>query len=586
MANTLLLMVGILALILSETAIASLVVIGSPEIQVDHLTQHQVENIYLGKPAALSTQEQLQPFDQSDDSSAYQQFYQSLLGWSPDQVSSYWSSLVFQGEGNPPPKVSDDMAAIAAVERTPQSIAYVDSQDLENTEGQVKVLYQFGPLNHFPVTASSHTTVPPMVNAGAAQEVAAINASLAAYSVGNHTPASLPTFQSDTSLPSNLSQLQYPNSATSGANLWPIIVSHFALNDYSDLPAVRYQILAFLSNKKILNQILRNAVPYIYYVYQQTEERHMPAEFALLPMLESGYDPFAYSSAGASGLWQLMPGTASSFGLEIDWWYDARRDTLVSTQAALNYMCNLHDAFHDWLLAAAAYDAGIGVVQDAQQNNANIGQGTDFWDLPLPDETKAYVPKLLALAAIVKDPARYGVILPYVPNKSYFTAVHVNSQIDMAEAASLSGVPQKVIRHLNSSLRRWATTPGEVHTWIIPNEYSAQFGNNLEKLQGQEHTSWEYHQVQGSETLQSIAHNYHTTVSLLMHVNGLTSDVLNPDTGLLVPLRLHRTYGGTLALPATTTTLPIISKPVVATGNNTDSLKRLIDKIYFSRSSS
>lgn len=362
-------------------------------------------------------------------------------------------------------------------------------------------------------------------------------------------------------------------------NFWPVIATHFSLGDYRNRPEVRHEIVWYLSRRQILNEMLQNAVPYIDYVYQQTQQRDMPAEFALLPLVESGYDPFAYSSAGATGLWQMMPGTASSFGLDISWWYDSRRDTVVSTQAALNFLCSLHDMLHHWLLAAAAYDVGVGAVQAAQQYNVRNLRNTNFWDLPLPSETRTYVPRLLALAEIIKNANFYGVKLPYVPDRPYFATINMNSQIDLAEASRFADVPIDTIHRLNPGMLRWATNPNGIYTLLVPYDKSMVFMQNLQAVAGKEHVSWQYHEIRSSETLQNIAKNYHTNVELLERVNALTNDQLTPDQGLLVPLYLHRTYSPPIVTSTLNQDQSAISADNTATQHD-DSLKALLSKIY------
>lgn len=373
-------------------------------------------------------------------------------------------------------------------------------------------------------------------------------------------------------------QTEKKRLSSNSANLWPIIAGQFELTGYENQPDVRHQILWYASHKQILEQMLTNAAPYIYYVYRQTQQRNIPAEFALLPMVESGYDPFAYSRAGATGLWQMMPGTASSFGLNIDWWYDARRDTVVSTQSALNYLVTLHSAFKDWLLAAAAYNAGIGAVQAVQQQNQRLHRETSFWDLPFSQETKDYVPKLLALAAIIKHPGKYGITLPYVPDQPYFSAVTLNSQMDVVELGRLAGVSTAVIHRLNPGMRRWASNPNSSYALLLPYDKMSVFTHNLSRVNGKEHVSWQYHEVQTGETLQSIAKNYHTSVALLDQVNTLKSGAVVPEQGLLVPLYLHRTYGEPIAVVHRKKLRLASAKNSRPIGS--ESLEQLLGKIY------
>lgn len=381
----------------------------------------------------------------------------------------------------------------------------------------------------------------------AKNEVNAINASLETY---NHYKAS-----------------------SSSVNLWGVVIDHFNLKKYYDRPEVKHQIIAYLNNKKVLEQMLRNAIPYIYYVYQQTKARNMPAEFALLPMVESGYNPLAYSSAGATGIWQMMPGTASSLGLEINWWYDARRDTVVSTKAALNYLSSLYNTLHSWLLAAVAYNAGIGSVQNAIQKIQRSGQNVYFWNLPLSRESRLYIPKLLALASIIKNADNFGVELPYIPYHSFFSKVNLNFQIDLNEAGRLAGVSSNVIRDLNPGMRRYATNPVGIYSLLIPSDSNERFRQNLMKMNGKPRVSWEYHQVRSGETLRSIARIYHCKVSYLRKVNGLKSNRVSSQQGLIVPLYLNQTYVIPVAKPkkiVVKKSLPIKS----------DNLKSLLLRVY------
>ena len=167
----------------------------------------------------------------------------------------------------------------------------------------------------------------------------------------------------------------------------------------------------------------------------------MPLEFALLPVVESAYEPFAYSVSRAAGLWQFIPATGVRFGLKQDWWYDGRRDVIESTRAALDYLQALHDQFDgNWLLAIAAYNVGEAAVQRAIDYNRAHGRPTDFWHLNLPAETRAYVPKLLAMKRLMAEPERYGLAFAAIPNEPYFAVIDTGSQIDLTVCAQLAGV--------------------------------------------------------------------------------------------------------------------------------------------------
>ncbi len=245
---------------------------------------------------------------------------------------------------------------------------------------------------------------------------------------------------------------------------------HLRLATRSDIAASQPQIAWLRRHQAYMEHITTNAAPYVSYIYEQTRRRGMPAELALLPMIESAYNPFVYSRAGATGLWQMMPGTASGFGLQIDWWYDGRRDIVASTAAALNYLSYLHALFHDWLLAIAAYNSGEGTVQAAIRHNQQLHKSTRFWALPLPIETRAYVPQLLAMAAVIKNPGHYGISLVDVPHRQMFAAVPMKQSLDIKEAAKLAHVETTVIRQLNPGFRRSSTTPNRNYDLLLPTE--------------------------------------------------------------------------------------------------------------------
>lgn len=325
-------------------------------------------------------------------------------------------------------------------------------------------------------------------------------------------------------------------------SLWPLIRKHFRIHYSLDNPAIQEQIHFFLIHRDTLNEDLDNALPYIAYVYQQTQKRHMPAEFALLPMIESNYDPYACSSVGACGMWQLMPGTASSLGLNIGWWSDGRRSIIGATNSALNFLYRLHSNLGNWKLAAAGYNAGQGAVQYAIDYNKLRGRPTDFWALPLPEQTQQYVPKLLALAAIIKNPKKYNVTLPAMSSKIYFAALKMKSQMDIGEIAHLSGVSRHSLNRLNAGWSQYASTPGSTYTLLIPQTHVATFLSRLQKVKGNTHVSWRYHRVRYNESLADIARHYHTSVSVLEHVNHLRDSYLRGGQGLLVPVYLNKKY--------------------------------------------
>jgi len=216
------------------------------------------------------------------------------------------------------------------------------------------------------------------------------------------------------------------------SNLWDYIASHQELL-IEDHPRVLKFIDWYKKHPDYLTRISERAQPYLYLVVSEVEKEGLPIEIALLPIIESDYYPFSFSHGTAVGLWQFIPSTGKLYGLDQDWWYEDRRDVLASTRAAVKYMKDLNRLFNgDWLLSIAAYNAGPGRVQKAIKANAENGQETDFWHLNLPKETTRYVPKLLALAKIVKDPSRYNQNLLKIDRNPYLKAIELNSQFDLA----------------------------------------------------------------------------------------------------------------------------------------------------------
>src|SRR5579864_6709599 len=210
----------------------------------------------------------------------------------------------------------------------------------------------------------------------------------------------------------------------------------FKLEDGEDRHAVDQQLRWFANNPDYLQRAFGRADLYLYHIVTELEARGMPLELALLPVVESAFEPYAYSRARASGLWQFIPGTGSKYGLKQDWWYDGRRDIVESTRAALDYLQSLHDEFNgDWLLAIAAYNCGEALVERAVDMNRAAGRPIDFWDLWLPRETRAYVPKLLAMKRLVLDPETYGLAISPIPNQPYFVREPTVGQINLRIAA-------------------------------------------------------------------------------------------------------------------------------------------------------
>jgi membrane-bound lytic murein transglycosylase D len=300
--------------------------------------------------------------------------------------------------------------------------------------------------------------------------------------------------------------------------------------------AIDQQLSYYANNPAYLERVFGRAELYLYHIVQEAEARGMPLEIALLPVVESAFEPYAMSGARAYGLWQFIPGTAQRFGLKQDWWYDGRRDVLASTRAALDYLQYMHDEFfNDWLLAAAGYNCGEYCVQRAVKANRAAGLPVDFWNLKLPAETRAYVPKLLAMARLVKNPEAYGIEFSSIPNEPYFVKVDIGGPIDMKLAAELAGITDEELYELNPGFHRWASSPRGPHYLLLPETSADAFREGLALLTPDERLRVTTHTVKSGESLASIAGQYKTQPTVVRELNGLGNGPLVVGSEVRVP---------------------------------------------------
>jgi membrane-bound lytic murein transglycosylase D len=328
----------------------------------------------------------------------------------------------------------------------------------------------------------------------------------------------------------------------------------FALEIGSD-PAVQRELDWYAAHPEYLGRVFERSERYLFHIATELEQRGMPLELALLPVVESAFDPFAYSHGRAAGLWQIIPGTGRRLGLKQNWWYDARRDVLESTRAALDYLEAMHGQFDgDWLLAVAGYNSGEGNVARAVGRAKQAGTATDFWNIKgnLPTETRTYVPRLLAIAALVADPAAHGVELPEIPDAPYFAVVETGGQIDMALAAELANLSTDRLYELNPGVNRWATDPDGPHRLVLPYQTSQTFATELAALGERERVEWTRHQIRTGQTLSQIAQRYGTTPDVLREVNGLRNNTIRAGQYLMVPHAVKDLSAYTQSLEART----------------------------------
>ena len=317
-------------------------------------------------------------------------------------------------------------------------------------------------------------------------------------------------------------------------NLWDRIRSGYAIPEVES-PLVQRHMTWYLNRPDYLERMVERSRRYLHFVVEELENRNMPLEIALLPMIESAYNPVAYSRAHASGIWQFIPDTGRRYGLEQNWWYDGRRDVTEATRAALDYLQKLHTDFGDWQLALAAYNWGEGAVSRAIDKNQRLRKPTDYRSLKMPKETANYLPKLQAVKNIIADPARYGIQLEEIPNQPYFIRVNVPSQIDMKRAAELADVPLEEFRSLNPAHNRPVITSAGERTVLLPVEKAETFATNLE-ANDEPLVSWQTYQLKPNEKIEQVAARYGLKVSTLKQVNGIGARKhLRPGQTLLVP---------------------------------------------------
>ncbi len=326
-------------------------------------------------------------------------------------------------------------------------------------------------------------------------------------------------------------------------DLWERTRSNFKLDLSVEDPRIASQLAWYAKHPAYLNRVSDRASRYLYFIIEQIEVRGLPGELALLPIVESAFDPFAYSHGRASGVWQFIPSTGRMYGMKQNWWFDGRRDIRLSTIGALRYLEGLHREFKgDWMLALAAYNSGSGTVRKAIRKNRRAGKPTDFWSLSLPRETRAYVPKLYALSKLMLNPGAHGISIKPIPNKPHFTVVKTGSQMDLSQAAELAEIDIEEIYKLNPSYNQWATSPNGPHELLIPYEKYDTFMEKLAKLPEAQRIKWQRYRVQSGDSLITIARKFHTTPDALKQVNPIRKNLIRTGDMLLIPTALNNLH--------------------------------------------
>jgi membrane-bound lytic murein transglycosylase D len=319
-------------------------------------------------------------------------------------------------------------------------------------------------------------------------------------------------------------------------DLWQRIRNGFAIPDL-DNPIVLQRQAAYAASRTQLRINFERSRRYLYHIVEEIERRNMPTELALLPMVESSFNPMALSSARAAGLWQFIPSTGKDYKLEQNWWYDGRRDILASTSAALEYLQKLYEMWGDWHLALASYNWGEGAVGRAIEKNRAAGLSTDYMSLSMPDETRNYVPKLQAIKNIVLDPGAFGLELDPIANRPYFVTVSLTRDIDLDVAARLAEMPLEELRRLNPAHNRPMIESSVAPTLLLPADRAERFARNLATT-NKPLASWSTYTTRPGDKLAKIAAANGISADRLAALNGLALKTkLAPGHTLLVPAR-------------------------------------------------
>ena len=292
-------------------------------------------------------------------------------------------------------------------------------------------------------------------------------------------------------------------------------------------------------NKSFVYRSIDRSKPYLFHILSYLEKRNLPHELALLPMVESGFQPFAYSTSRAAGIWQFIPPTAREYGLKMNWLYDGRRDVLESTKAATYFLRDMHRHFKgNWLLAIASYNTGAGNVGKAIDRANNLFTKPSYWDLNLPRETELYVPRLLALSKIIANPQRYGFDLPAIPNRKFTSTVNFRDPLDFKTLSIITGVSQEELTNLNPGYSTWILDPSQQNKLLLPVDAAKVFNKRYNKVSRSIYEN-KIHSVVKGDSLYRISRIYNVKISALKKTNGLTKDVIYINQKLRIPSELN-----------------------------------------------
>ncbi len=318
-------------------------------------------------------------------------------------------------------------------------------------------------------------------------------------------------------------------------DLWERIRAGFSMPNLEG-PIVQDRTAWYAARPEALKRMFERSRRYLYHIVEELEKRGMPTELALLPMVESSFNPMAYSRAHASGLWQFIPGTGKRYDLAQNWWYDGRRDIVASTSAALDYLKDIYEMNGDWHLALASYNWGENAVARAMERNKAAGLPIDYSSLKMPEETRYYVPKLQALKNIIANPGPFGIVLDPIPNQPYFATIARERDIDIKLAAKLAEMPVEEFLALNPAFNRPIIPAAVKARIVLPADKVEIFHANLEKYDSKALVSWQTYQPKPGERLDAVAKRFGVSLAQLREVNGVTARTQGVPSLLVVPV--------------------------------------------------
>ena len=341
----------------------------------------------------------------------------------------------------------------------------------------------------------------------------------------------------------------------SAPDLWERIVAGYAIPDING-PLVEKWEQWYATRPEYVARMVERSRRYLYHIVSEVTARGIPTEIALLPMVESAFNPVAMSTSRASGIWQFIPSTGKHYGLNQDFWMDSRRDVLAGTDKALTYLDKLHGDFNDWQLALAGYNWGEGNVGKAIAKNKAKGLPTNYESLSMPAETANYLPKLQAIKNIVRDPEKFGLVLADIPDAPYFAVVKTNRKMDTKFAAELAEMSLEDFLALNPQHNRPVIAGADEQTLLLPIDNAEIFAAKLE-LTNQPMVSWQAYRMRPNETLVQVAAKYGMSVETLRAVNGIGAKAKVPaGHTLLVPSQSASTEAVASLSQAVFTTVP------------------------------